>query len=161
MLKDHRDIVKSLHFAPDGSLNLLSASRDGTVKFWDLNETLSNRTIDHNKNWLWYWGYGYGVSHHFQRYFSYIVAVSFIGGGNWSVGFFGSNPVYLTLIPYQGSCGHDHMVVEFTTTYATVLITTNIVWVRIQNMTYCITQTLHWVKRYEIFTHLLLQSSVW
>ena len=48
-----------------------------------------------------------------------------------SVGFFWSNPVYLTLIPYQGSRGHDHMVVEFTTTYATVLITTNIVWVRI------------------------------
>jgi len=27
---------------------------------------------------------GYGVQHHFQQYFSYIVAVSFIGGGNWS-----------------------------------------------------------------------------
>ena len=28
--------------------------------------------------------YGYGVSHHFQQYFSYIVEVSFIGGGNRS-----------------------------------------------------------------------------
>ena len=26
----------------------------------------------------------YGVSRHFQQYFSYIVAVSFIGGGNQS-----------------------------------------------------------------------------
>jgi hypothetical protein len=25
-----------------------------------------------------------GVEHHFRQYFSYIVAVSFIGGGNWS-----------------------------------------------------------------------------
>jgi len=24
-----------------------------------------------------------GVKRHFQQYFSYIVAVSFIGGGNW------------------------------------------------------------------------------
>jgi hypothetical protein len=29
-------------------------------------------------------GYGYGVLRHFQQYFSYIVAVSFIGGGNLS-----------------------------------------------------------------------------
>jgi hypothetical protein len=27
-------------------------------------------------------GYGYGVEHHFQQYFSYIVVVRFIGGGN-------------------------------------------------------------------------------
>jgi len=27
-------------------------------------------------------GGGYGVLHHFQQYFSYIVTVSFIGGGN-------------------------------------------------------------------------------
>ena len=25
---------------------------------------------------------GYGVKHHFQQYFSYIVAASFTGGGN-------------------------------------------------------------------------------
>jgi hypothetical protein len=29
-------------------------------------------------------GYGYGVLRHFQQYFSYIVAVSFIAGGNRS-----------------------------------------------------------------------------
>jgi hypothetical protein len=29
-------------------------------------------------------GYGYGVSRHFQQYFSYIMVVSFIGGGNRS-----------------------------------------------------------------------------
>ena len=29
-------------------------------------------------------GEGYGVLRHFQQYFSYIVTVSFIGGGTWS-----------------------------------------------------------------------------
>ena len=29
-----------------------------------------------------YLGSGYGVKHHFQQYFSYIMAVSFISGGN-------------------------------------------------------------------------------
>jgi hypothetical protein len=29
-------------------------------------------------------GYGFGALRHFQQYFSYIVAVSFIGGGNLS-----------------------------------------------------------------------------
>ena len=29
---------------------------------------------------------GYDIKRHFQRYFSYIVAVSFIGGGNQSTG---------------------------------------------------------------------------
>ena len=38
LLKDHKDIVKSLDFAPDGSLILVSGSRDGTLKFWDLND---------------------------------------------------------------------------------------------------------------------------
>jgi len=32
-----------------------------------------------------YWfGLVYGVKRHFQQYFNYIMAVSFIGGGNWS-----------------------------------------------------------------------------
>ena len=31
-----------------------------------------------------YRGWGYGVYRHFQQYFSYIMAVSFIGGGNRS-----------------------------------------------------------------------------
>ena len=30
------------------------------------------------------WGQGYGIKRHFQQYFSYIVAVRFIGGGNQS-----------------------------------------------------------------------------
>ena len=37
-LLDHRDIVKGLHFSPDGSLNLASVSCDGTTKLWDLDD---------------------------------------------------------------------------------------------------------------------------
>ena len=39
------------------------------------------------RQWViyWYWG-GYGVSLRIQQYFSYIVAVIFIGGRNWSTG---------------------------------------------------------------------------
>jgi hypothetical protein len=36
----------------------------------------------HTHTWLCY-NYGYGVLRHFQKYFSYILAVSFIGGWNW------------------------------------------------------------------------------
>lgn len=54
MLKDHRDIVKSLDFAPDGSLNLLSASRDGTVKFWDLNDDGNMyKSVRANTKWVY------------------------------------------------------------------------------------------------------------
>jgi hypothetical protein len=35
---------------------------------------------DKKKNNCYIWGYG--IQRHFQQYFSYIVAVSFIGGGN-------------------------------------------------------------------------------
>ena len=31
-----------------------------------------------------WFGFVFGVSPYFQQYFSYMVAVSFIGGGNWS-----------------------------------------------------------------------------
>jgi hypothetical protein len=31
-------------------------------------------------------GGNYGVERHFQKYFSYIVAISFIGGGNQTTG---------------------------------------------------------------------------
>jgi hypothetical protein len=34
--------------------------------------------------WLITNGWEYGIWRHFQQYFSYIVTVSFIGGGNWS-----------------------------------------------------------------------------
>lgn len=35
---DHTDIVRDLTFAPDGSLVLVSASRDKTLRVWDLKD---------------------------------------------------------------------------------------------------------------------------
>lgn len=35
---DHTDIVRDLTFAPDGSLMLVSASRDKTLRVWDLKD---------------------------------------------------------------------------------------------------------------------------
>lgn len=37
-LMDHTDAVRGLKFAPDGSMVLASASRDGRLKFWNLND---------------------------------------------------------------------------------------------------------------------------
>ncbi|KAG7483654.1 hypothetical protein MATL_G00040720 [Megalops atlanticus] len=37
-LLDHTDIVRDLAFAPDGSLMLVSASRDRTLRVWDLKD---------------------------------------------------------------------------------------------------------------------------
>lgn len=37
-LMDHIDIVRDLTFAPDGSLILVSASRDKTLRVWDLKD---------------------------------------------------------------------------------------------------------------------------
>ena len=37
-LMDHTDIVRDLTFAPDGSLVLVSASRDKTLRVWDLKD---------------------------------------------------------------------------------------------------------------------------
>lgn len=37
-LIDHRDWIKEINFAPDRSLLFVSASRDGTLKVWDLND---------------------------------------------------------------------------------------------------------------------------
>ena len=31
-LLDHREVIRDLKFAPDGSMRLLSASRDGSLK---------------------------------------------------------------------------------------------------------------------------------
>jgi len=36
-LLDHKDTVRGLDFSKDGSLQLLSGARDGTLKLWDLN----------------------------------------------------------------------------------------------------------------------------
>ena len=40
--------------------------------------------IKFNKILIWGFGLDFGVKRHFQQYSSYIVAVSFIGGGNRS-----------------------------------------------------------------------------
>ncbi|XP_077995501.1 WD repeat and SOCS box-containing protein 1-like isoform X2 [Glandiceps talaboti] len=37
-LIDHKEVIRDLSFAPDGSLMLVSASRDKTLKVWDLND---------------------------------------------------------------------------------------------------------------------------
>lgn len=35
---DHADVVRDLTFAPDGSLMLVSASKDKTLRVWDLKD---------------------------------------------------------------------------------------------------------------------------
>lgn len=35
---DHTEVVRHLTFAPDGSLILVSASRDKTLRVWDLKD---------------------------------------------------------------------------------------------------------------------------
>lgn len=37
-LMDHTDVVRDLTFAPDGSLMLVSASTDKTLRVWDLKD---------------------------------------------------------------------------------------------------------------------------
>ncbi|XP_064619011.1 WD repeat and SOCS box-containing protein 1-like isoform X2 [Lineus longissimus] len=37
-LIDHREVIRDLKFAPDGSLLLVSGSRDGTLKVWDIHD---------------------------------------------------------------------------------------------------------------------------
>jgi WD repeat/SOCS box-containing protein 1 len=37
-LMDHKDVIRHIQFAPDNSLILLSASRDSTLKLWDMND---------------------------------------------------------------------------------------------------------------------------
>jgi hypothetical protein len=49
--------------------------------FWPLQLSLLKKTIRKSINHI---GLVYGVKRHFQQYFSYIVVVSFIGGGNRS-----------------------------------------------------------------------------
>lgn len=44
-LMDHTDIVRDLTFAPDGSLVLVSASRDKTLRVWDLKDDGERRAL--------------------------------------------------------------------------------------------------------------------
>lgn len=53
-LIDHKSVVRDLRFAPDGSLILASASRDGTVKLWDLNDDGNMyKTLRSNCEWIY------------------------------------------------------------------------------------------------------------
>lgn len=42
-LSDHTEVVRDLRFAPDGSLLLASASRDGTLRVWQLDDSNGSR----------------------------------------------------------------------------------------------------------------------
>ena len=44
-LPNHRDVIRDLNFAPDGSLRLASASRDGTLRVWQLPLLISGPSI--------------------------------------------------------------------------------------------------------------------
>lgn len=37
-LLDHRDVIRDIKFAPDGSMRLVSGSRDNTLKVWDMDD---------------------------------------------------------------------------------------------------------------------------
>lgn len=56
---DHTEVVRDLTFAPDGSLILVSASRDKTLRVWDLKDdgnvwTLSALTPERSIRVLFY-----------------------------------------------------------------------------------------------------------
>jgi hypothetical protein len=53
-----------------------------------------------------------------KQYFSYIVMVSFIGGGNLFYGGYYANMYLISVFQYQTCHGRDNMGVAFTTTYA-------------------------------------------
>ena len=53
-LIDHRDVIRDVKFAPDASLRLLSASRDGTLKVWDLDDGGNMmRTLRVGAHWVY------------------------------------------------------------------------------------------------------------
>jgi len=56
---------------------------------------------------------GYGVLSHFQQYFSYIVAVSFICGGNWSTQRKPPTCLYYSLTKFITKC-----CIEYTSPWA-------------------------------------------
>ncbi|XP_038670432.1 WD repeat and SOCS box-containing protein 1 [Scyliorhinus canicula] len=53
-LLDHNDVVRDLTFAPDGSLILVSASRDKTLRVWDLKDDGNMVTVLRgHHNWVY------------------------------------------------------------------------------------------------------------
>ncbi|XP_037329128.2 WD repeat and SOCS box-containing protein 1 isoform X2 [Pungitius pungitius] len=53
-LMDHTDIVRDLTFAPDGSLMLVSASRDKTLRVWDLKDDGNMvKVLRGHQNWVY------------------------------------------------------------------------------------------------------------
>jgi WD repeat/SOCS box-containing protein 1 len=57
-LVDHRDVIRDLRFAPDGSMRLLSASRDGLLKMWDLQDDGNMyATLKTDSKWLYACGW--------------------------------------------------------------------------------------------------------
>ena len=53
-LVDHRDVIRDLKFAPDESIRLLSASRDGTLKLWELEDDGNmSKTLKGNSGWVY------------------------------------------------------------------------------------------------------------
>ena len=53
-LLDHVKLVRDLKFAPDGSMRLVSAARDGTLKLWDLlDDGNMFKTLTTNSKWMY------------------------------------------------------------------------------------------------------------
>ncbi|CAB1348091.1 unnamed protein product [Coregonus sp. 'balchen'] len=53
-LMDHTDIVRDLTFAPDGSLMLVSSSRDKTLRVWDLKDDGNMvKVLRGHQNWVY------------------------------------------------------------------------------------------------------------
>lgn len=46
-LPNHSDVIRDLNFAPDGSLRLASASRDGTLRVWLLSMTSDRPAVQY------------------------------------------------------------------------------------------------------------------
>nr|XP_033800699.1 WD repeat and SOCS box-containing protein 1-like [Geotrypetes seraphini] len=53
-LMDHTEVVRDLTFAPDGSLILVSASRDKTLRVWDLKDDGNMvKVLRRHQNWVY------------------------------------------------------------------------------------------------------------
>lgn len=53
-LIDHKDVIRDLKFAPDGSMRLISASRDGTLKLWEMNDDGNmSKTMRGTGKWIY------------------------------------------------------------------------------------------------------------